>query len=132
MAPMPSSKRIEHTGTTLPFDAFWNWVQTHPNCIIRAGTPEAVVYDHEDLHWHFTAEGAESLVVQVFRGKQLVGEIVITPGDVSYVQGMAGEEDEFVFDCISETQTDRVAAYYFVLSHGYEAQDRPGSGRAVH
>jgi hypothetical protein len=120
-----------HAATTLPFETFWTWLQAHPNCIIRAGTPEAVVYDHEDLHWHFTAEGADSFVVQVFRGKQLVGELVLTPADVSYVQGVAGEEDEYVFDLISESETDRVAAYFFVLSHGYDTSDRP-SGRAVH
>lgn len=120
-----------HAATTLPFDTFWTWVQSHPNCIIRAGTPEAVVYDQEDLHWHFMAEGADSFVVQVFRGKQLVGELVLTPADVAYVQGVAGEEDEYVFDLISESETDRVAAYFFVLSHGYDTADRP-SGRAVH
>ena len=120
-----------HAATTLPFETFWTWLQAHPNCIIRAGTPEAVVYDHEDLHWHFTAEGSDSFVVQVFRGKQLVGELVLTPADVSYVQGVAGEEDEYVFDLISESETDRVAAYFFVLSHGYDTSDRP-SGRAVH
>jgi hypothetical protein len=120
-----------HAATTLPFETFWTWLQAHPNCIIRAGTPEAVVYDHEDMHWHFTAEGADSFVVQVFRGKQLVGELVLTPADVSYVQGVAGEEDEYVFDLISESETDRVAAYFFVLSHGYDTSDRP-SGRAVH
>jgi hypothetical protein len=120
-----------HAATTLPFETFWTWLQAHPNCIIRAGTPEAVVYDHEDMHWHFTAEGADSFVVQIFRGKQLVGELVLTPADVSYVQGVAGEEDEYVFDLISESETDRVAAYFFVLSHGYDTSDRP-SGRAVH
>jgi hypothetical protein len=120
-----------HAATTLPFETFWTWLQAHPNCIIRAGTPEAVVYDQEDMHWHFTAEGADSFVVQVFRGKQLVGELVLTPADVSYVQGVAGEEDEYVFDLISESETDRVAAYFFVLSHGYDTSDRP-SGRAVH
>ena len=122
---------MEHAGTTLPFDAFWTWVQAHPNCIIRAGTPEAVLYDEENLHWHFTVEGADTQVVQLVRGKGLVGEMLVTPGDIAYVQGVAGEEDEYVFELISETETDRVAAYHFVLSHAYDAQ-RPASGRAVH
>jgi hypothetical protein len=125
-----ATETIEHAGTTVPFDAFWTWVQAHPNCIIRAGTPDAVLYDDDDLHWHFTAEGTDTLVVQALRGKRLVGEILIGPADVAYVQGVSGEEDEYVFELISETETDRVAAYYFVLSHAYDAQDR--SGRAVH
>jgi len=132
MAAMSTSKNIEHAGTTVAFDTFWNWLQMHPNCIVRAGTPEAVVYDEEDIHWHFTAEGTDTLVVQVLRGKQLVGELLVTPGDVAYVQGVAGEEDEYLFELITETETDRVASYYFVLSHSYEPPDRPGSGRAVH
>ena len=132
MARMASNKTIERSATALPFDTFWTWLQTHPNCVIRAGTPEAVVYDDDDLHWHFTAEGSESFVVQVFRGKRLVGELLVSPGDVAYVQGSEGEEDEYVFELISETETDRVAAYYFVLSHGYEAKDRVSPGRAVH
>jgi hypothetical protein len=122
----------EHGATTLSFEAFWTWLRSHPNCIIRAGTPEAVIYDDDDLHWHFAVEGTESHVVQVHRGKRLVGEIVVTPGEVAYVQGMRGDDDEYVFDLISESETDRMAAYYFVLSHGYDTQDRATPGRAVH
>lgn len=129
---MASDKSMEHAAATLAFDAFWTWIQAHPNCVIRAGTPEAVLYDDDELHWHFTAEGAETLVVQVMRGKRLVGELLIAPADVAYVQAVAGEEDEYVFELITETETDRVAAHYFVLSHAYEPQDHPGSGRAVH
>ncbi|HJQ85246.1 MAG TPA: hypothetical protein VKA21_14270 [Candidatus Binatia bacterium] len=129
---MASDKSMEHAAATVPFDAFWNWLQAHPNCIIRAGTPEAVVYDDEELHWHFTVEGTDTLVVQVLRGKRLIGEILVAPAEVAYVQWVTGEDDEYVFELISETETDRVAAYYFVLSHSYDAQDRLGSGRAVH
>ena len=129
---MTSGKSVEHAGTTLSFDPFWTWLQAHPNCIIRAGTPDAVLYDEENLHWHFTVEGTDTQVVQLVRGKGLVGELLVTPGDIAYVQGVAGDEDEYIFELISETETDRVAAYYFVLSHAYDAQQRSSSGRAVH
>ena len=46
------------SGATLPFERFWKWLKHHPNCILRAGTSEAWLYDHEDLHWHLE-EGAE-------------------------------------------------------------------------
>ena len=128
---MATGTTMEHAATTLPFEGFFTWLQSHPNCILRAGTPEAVLYDDDDLHWHFAAEGSDTMVVQLLRGKQLVGELLVSPGDVAYVQGVAGEDDEFVFELISETETDRVAAYYFVLSHGYDAQNT-SSGRAVH
>ena len=44
---------------TLPFDTFWNWLMLHPNCILRAGTADAVIFDDDDLHWHFAQEGPE-------------------------------------------------------------------------
>jgi hypothetical protein len=130
---MPSGTRIEHSNATLSFRSFWSWLQTHPNCILRAGTPEVVLYDHDDLHWHFATEGEDTEVVQLMRGKGLVGEIVVLPGDVTYVQGVAGEaEDEYMFELVTESERDRVAAYHFVLSHGYDTQETPTSGRAVH
>lgn len=109
---------------TLPFETFWSWVATHPNCILRAGTPEAVLYDDDDFHWHFAGEGATTLLVQVLRGKRLIGEMLIEPEHVTYVQGVQGErDDEHVFELISETETDHVAAYFFVLVHGYETEE---------
>ena len=109
---------------TLSFDAFWSWLVTHPNCILRAGTPEAVIYDDEDLHWHFAAEDAETLLVQVIRGKRFVGELLIRPDQVSYVQGTAGEQErEYSFEAIAETESERFAAYFFILTHGIEEED---------
>ena len=107
---------------TLPFDVFWTWLVSHPNCILRAGTPEAVFYDDEDLHWHFAREEPGTLLVQLIRGKRLLGEILVDPEQVTYVQGAAGEEEvEYVFELVSETGADRIAAYYFVLAHGYDS-----------
>lgn len=106
---------------TLPFETFWSWLATHPNCILRGGTPEAVLYDDEDLHWHFALEGGETMLVQVLRGKRLVGEILVQPEQITYVQGTPGEtEEEYVFELISEGDASRVSAYFFVLSHTYE------------
>jgi hypothetical protein len=109
---------------TLSFRVFWDWLGTHPNCILRAGTPEAVIFDDDDLHWHFaTAVDDGAPVVQVLRGKRLLGELILVPEQVSYVQGSAGEEEgEFLFELISETEDDRFAAYFFVLTHGYEEE----------
>ncbi len=118
---------------TLPFDKFWNWLTTHPNCILRAGTPEAVLYDDEDFHWHFAAEGGGALVVQVLRGKRFIGEILVDPEPVAYVSALPGErEDEHAFELIAESETDRVAAYFFVLVHGYEDQEAPFTPTRVH
>ncbi len=106
---------------TLPFQTFWDWVTAHPNCILRAGTPESVLYDDEDFHWHFAKEGAETLLVQVLRGKRLIGELLLDPEPITYVQGVDGQhEDEYVFELIAETEKDRVVGYFFVLAHAYE------------
>lgn len=119
---------------TLQFDTFWNWLVTHPNCILRAGTPEAVIYDDDDLHWHFATEGATTLLVQVLRGKRLMGELLMDPEQITYVQGVAGQhEDDHVFELISETEKDRIVAYFFVLAHAYEDEDeRPFTPGRVH
>ena len=44
-----SSKRLTAVATTISFDTFWRWLGGHVNCILRAGTPEAVLFDHEDF-----------------------------------------------------------------------------------
>jgi hypothetical protein len=130
---MSSNTTLARGGTTLPFDRFWSWVQGHPNCILRAGTPETTLYDDDDLHWHFAAEDPDTLLLQLMRGKRIVGEIVVMPSDVDYVQGEPGESDEeYVFELISESETERVASYHFILSHGYDAEDPVTPGRAVH
>ena len=118
---------------TLSFQIFWDWLLAHPNCILRAGTPDSILYDDEDLHWHFAAEGAETLVVQVIRGKRLMGELLIQPERVAYVQGLEGDQEaEHIFELISETASERIAAYFFVLTHGFDEQSFPPTGRAVH
>jgi len=105
----------------LSFEDFWSWINAHPNCILRAGTPEAVLYDDEDLHWHFAAEGEDILLVQLIRGKRLLGELYVQPEQISFIQAVAPErEDEHVFELISEAGDRPYAAYYFVMTHAYE------------
>jgi hypothetical protein len=118
---------------TLSFPTFWSWLSGHPNCIIRAGTSEAVLYDDDDLHWHFGGEGAGTEMVQVLRGKRLIGEMFLRPEQVTYVQGGPGDaEGEYVFELISETERDRFAPYFFVLAHGYGEEGEAVTHARVH
>jgi hypothetical protein len=96
------------------------------NCVVRAGTPESVLFDHEDFHWTIFAEDETTFLVQVARGKELVGELVVFPSEIAYVQTEPGEQEgEFVFECVIETETAREVAYHFVMAHAYEAAEHP-------
>ena len=122
---------------TLSFEEFWSWLVRHPNCILRAGTQDAVLYDDEEFHWHFAVEGPDTPLVQVIRGKRLVGELLIARDRIAYVQGVAGEiEGEHVFDLVVESEIDQLTAYFFVLSHAYDdtanATEEFGAGAAGH
>ncbi len=122
----------DDTHPTLPFETFWTWLLRHPNCILRAGTADAVIFDDDDLHWHFAAEG-QLLFVQVLRGKRLVGELVLDAERIAYVEAFGEQESgEFGFEIISEGETERGVAYFFVMSHGWEDEDATGSGLPVH
>ncbi|MEO8503586.1 MAG: hypothetical protein ABI609_06785 [Acidobacteriota bacterium] len=113
----------------MPFETFWNWVVSHPNCLVRVGTPETSLFDDDDLHWVFDDQTPAEFLVQLVRGKRLVGEIVVQPELVTYVEATTGDSaGEFVFDLISESESDRVAAYSFVVSHAFESEEQPAHG----
>ena len=80
-----------------------------------------------DLAKHFRARGKK--VVLGGTWVSLVPDESLAHADAV----VAGEaEDEYMFELISETESDRVAAYHVVLSHGYDAEATPTPGRAVH
>ena len=129
---MESSPHLSDTHGTLPFETFWGWLTRHPNCILRAGTANTVLFDDDDLHWHFAADEA-GLFVQVIRGKRLLGEMILDTEQIAYVEAFGEQESgEHGFEIISEDVSERSVVYFFVLSHGYEEEDVSGPGLAVH
>lgn len=111
------------TPFTLSFDDFWTWLTAHSNCILRAGTPQATLYDNDDLHWHSVIEENGVCVVQAIKGKQALGELFIEVERVAYVQGLPGEQaEENLFELVSESDGGQPIAF-FVLAHGYEEED---------
>lgn len=110
--------------SSLTFKDFWPWLAEHPNCILRAGTADSVVYDDDDYHWRFGEEDMRTLLVQVMRGKRPVAELFIEPEHITSVQVTPGEKGEYNFDLLVEWQGQTQVAYYFVLTHGFEENDK--------
>ena len=88
--------------TTLGFEPFWQWLKLHPHCILRAGTPESLLFDEEDFHWEFMVDPEGLYIVQLVRGKRPVGELAISAQDISYVQVESESEEEHLFELITE------------------------------
>jgi hypothetical protein len=118
--------------TTLSFGDFWSWLQQHTNCLVRVGTPDTSLFDDDDLHWYVGPDRGV-LVVQVIRGKRLMGELMVDAERVAYVQEAAGEQEgEHIFEAVGETPAESVVLYHFVLTHGLAEDEQPGHRPAVH
>jgi len=126
---MDPNKSIQNAMSTISFDEFWQWLIEHNGCILRAGTPTAVIFDDESVFWNLRTLDADHCLVQVVRGKSIVGEMILIKAEITYVQGQPGEQEEHLFELISETQTEHIAAYHFVVCHGYDV-DEPKPGDA--
>ena len=113
------------TGATLSFDRFWRWLRRHANCILRAGTPDSFLYDHDDLHWHLDEDDDRVPTVQLLRGKQLLGELVVETREILFVQAVPdpdGEQGQFVFELVGGSGDEPYALYHFVLAHGFDEE----------
>lgn len=119
------SAKDTHEGlfSTLSFEDFWEWVVLHPNCILRAGIQNSVIYDDEDYHWHFAQDDPDAFLVQVVRGKRLVGEFVVSREKVAYVQSVAGDQEgEVLFEAIAAEEAETPLVCFFVMSHGFDVE----------
>ena len=119
------SPQETHEGlfSTLTFDDFWEWLSVHPNCILRAGIQNSVIYDDEDYHWQFAQDNPETFLVQVIRGKRLVGEFAVYRERVAYVQSMAGDQEgEVLFEAVAAEEAESPLVCFFVMSHGFDAE----------
>ncbi len=118
----------------LSFEELWQYLQYHANCIVSAGTADTVIYDHDDYHWHFAKEGADTLLVQVILGKHMVSEMLVAGTMVTFVEGVDKEGGDFLYECYVDGPEGPVPAYYFTLSHAHETEEeqKPKQGRWVH
>ncbi len=113
------------TGTTLAFDRFWRWLKRHTNCIVRAGTADAILHDQEAFHWHLEEDADRNPLVQLVWGKLLVAELVVDVRDLLYVEATPeedGEPGQYRFDVMGGAREEPYAIYSFVVAHGFEEE----------
>lgn len=117
--------KMKSLGTALTLEQFWRWLHEHHNCIVRAGTPDAWLYDQDDLHWHLYEDAGGKLGLQLLRGKQTLAELSITHADVAYVDVAPSAETQghFEFQLLGGDENDMYAVYHFVMAHGYEEDE---------
>ena len=102
---------------------------------VPEGTPVPVLnvmmtIENTDPRCFWLPNYLETLLVQVLRGKRLVGELLLDPEQVAFVQGVPPErEEEHVFELISETDSERIAIFFFVLVHGFEDESSATQAR---
>jgi hypothetical protein len=116
------------TGTTLSFERFMRWVQHHRHCVLRVGGADTYLYDQEDFHWSFEEDPDRNVVVQLNRGKTIVGELVMEGREVLFVQSTQeeGERGAFLFELVGGPQGEAFTLYHFVLAHGFEEEEGQG------
>lgn len=119
---MPSSPT---QNAPLTFERFWRWISEHPNCVVRAGTGEATLFDFDDYHWDFLDEDDGHAVVGLVRGKNLVGELVIEKAQVLFVQASldveAPQAGHWLFEVIGGNKDEPFGVAWFVVSHPLES-----------
>lgn len=116
---------------TLDFEDFWAWIQLHPNCVLRAGTPEVMLFDDEDYHWHFGEVEDALLVVQLIRGKRMIGEVALRASHIGYVNVVRDpDEDAWVFELMGAH--DDGWLYAFSMTHPYEVVETGGPRKWTH
>ncbi len=130
---MTANDHVADEAPTVTFEDFWDWLTMHPNCILRAGNATAVIYDDEDYHWHFAQDPEGGWLTQVRRGKRLVGELMISPDEIAFVQGsLPDREGEFLFELFGRGAEASLPIAFFVMAHGLETEGGDGRGRTIH
>ncbi len=109
---------------TLTFTNFWAWLQEHSNCILAAGWAGAALFDHDDFHWSFLEEEDKQMVLQLVKGKTLVGELVFDARAINEVEVQPDPEGadrgQYLAEFLSPPSAGREALGYIVLSHGVD------------
>lgn len=119
-----SSSSSSGKASPLTFESFWRWLQDHRNCLLRVGSNDVVLMDHELMHWDFFEEEDGSAVVQAILGKALVGEVIIERADILFVQASPDAEQPgsqaWHFECMGGSKDESYPVFSFLLTHSME------------
>ena len=113
-------------GKAIPFDQFWSWLKQHTNCLLRAGTDECLLYDHEALHWQIEDDPDGNPNLLLILGKAVVGEVILETNEILFVQpslDKSAEEPQYVFEVVGGPREEPYPLYHFVLTHGFEGEE---------
>ena len=117
----------------LGMEAFWEWLQGHPNCILRCGSAETTLFDHDDFHWLFFDEEDRRGIIQMLKGKDLVGEIVIPRRQVRDVRMAvdleSGTDGHWMAELLGGSEAEPEVLFHVLLSHGFEEPPAHGTLR---
>jgi len=112
------------------FGEFWSWILRHPNCILRAGTPEIMIYDDLDFHWLLGRDEREVPNIQLYHGKRPMADFFLVEEAVDWVRGFPSDlEGEYIFELVHQEDGNSFVSYFFVMSHG---MDEDENGDKVH
>lgn len=78
----------------LPFSTFWTWLKRHTGCILRAGTPDIYICDHEIFHWQIEEDSEGNPDISLFFGKTRIAELIIEARLIQFANLMRAGDPE--------------------------------------
>ena len=104
-----------------------------PHCILRCGSAETTLFDHDDFHWLFFDEEDRRGIIQMLKGKDLVGEIVIPRRSVRDVRMAvdleSGTDGHWMAELLGGSEAEPDVLFHVLLSHGFDEPPAHGTLR---
>jgi hypothetical protein len=112
------------TNKPLTFPGFWEFLKDHANCVLGASWGPGALFDEDSLHWVLFDREDHHAVLQLIRGKNLVGELVIDPQEIDEVEISPDPENpqsgHYLAELLSSAARGREPLGHVLLAHGVE------------
>ena len=122
--------------TSIPFGTFWSWLKRHTGCILRVGTPDIYVNDHELFHWMVDEDADNNPSIFLFFGKALISEVLMEARDVhKFVHVFPAKDPENPEHCLFQIlggaeDEEPYPMVQLLMDHGIEEEPQAGLMRA--